>query len=113
MSHVRLSLVGSELPSLQIKRGALRWRKCATLWTRCTAPRCAGLRKGRLVRIRPDRRIAQVHSVQALGASARSQSEPVHTAALPVGWVELVDPATGCAYYSHTATAMSQWERPI
>jgi hypothetical protein len=53
------------------------------------------------------------HPVQALAASARSQSEPVHTAALPAGWVELVDQASGCAYYAHTATATSQWERPI
>jgi hypothetical protein len=35
------------------------------------------------------------------------------TAALPAGWVELVDPASGCAYYAHTATATSQWERPV
>ena len=31
----------SDLPSLQIRRGALRWTKCATLCTRCTAPRWA------------------------------------------------------------------------
>jgi hypothetical protein len=60
MSHVHLSLVESALPSLQIRRSALRWRKCATLCTRCTAPRCAGCVRAVLCGLAIGESIAQV-----------------------------------------------------
>lgn len=37
---------------------------------------------------------------------------PQQPAALPQGWLELVDPASGRTYYVNQATGKSQWERP-
>lgn len=41
-----------------------------------------------------------------------SVSEPPSGVQLPAGWVSLMDPRFGVAYYSHLPSGHSQWELP-